>query len=238
MKLYELDWGLYPRRVGIYLSEKGIRDIDRIALDALEPAALAQLKAISPFGTVPVLETDDGMQIRSSIAILEYLEELYPGPDLIGRTANAHARTRDAISIADEAALQFGIWVHKGSPIFTGNEDQHPVAARYGAEAYLMQLARLDLLLGESGGPFLTGDDITIADCIAMATVQFTDGAYGVPLPAGLANLRAWYKVMKQRPSAVCPPYPEPFLSRSYGLPDHGAGWSLDDLGWNDVKPS
>ncbi|WP_447957864.1 glutathione S-transferase family protein [Vreelandella sp. EE7] len=99
---------------------------------------------------------------------------------------------------ADEAALQFGIWAHKGSPIFAGSEEQQATAARYAAKAYLKQLERLDLVLDETGGPFLTGVDISIADCIAMATVQFAADGYGVALPARLGHLSEWYALMPE----------------------------------------
>ena len=45
MKLYELAWGLYPRRVGIYLAEKGITSIERVSFDLMAgwpPPELAQ----------------------------------------------------------------------------------------------------------------------------------------------------------------------------------------------------
>ncbi len=235
MKLYELNWALYPRRIGIYLSEKEITDIDRVALDAMDAESIGKLKAVSSLGTVPMLQTEDGLKIRSSIAILEYLEDRYPQPNMIGRSSAEQARTREAMSIADEAALQFGIWAHKASPVFAGMEEQNPTTARFGAKAYLKQLERLDLILAENQGPFLTGSQITIADCIAMATVQFAADGYGVPLPGRLELLCAWYEFFKQRPSAYCPPYPEPFLTHAYGLPDHGLDWSLDDIGWNVV---
>lgn len=125
------------------------------------------------------------------------------------------------------------LWAHKGSPVFTGSEEQHATAARFSAGAHLKQLQRLDLVLCESRGPILTGSDISIADCIAMATIQFAANGYGVAIPAGLEKLNAWYELLKQRPSAVCPSYPRPFLERAFGLPAHGLGWSLDELGWN-----
>jgi glutathione S-transferase len=235
MKLYELNWALYPRRIGIYLSEKEITDIDRVALDAMDAESIGQLKAVSSLGTVPMLQVDDGLKIRSSIAILEYLEDRYPQPNMIGRSSAEQARTREAVSIADEAALHFGIWAHKGSPVFADMEEQNPITARFGAKAYLKQLERLELILAENQGPFLTGPEISIADCVAMATVQFAADGYGVPLPERLEHLRAWYGLFQQRPSAECPAYPEPFLARAYGLPDHGLDWSLDDIGWNVV---
>lgn len=175
-------------------------------------------------------------RIRSSIAILEYLEDRYPHPNMIGRSPAAQARTREAMSIADEAALQLGVWAHKGSPVFAGMEEQHPAPARFAAEAYLKQLERLDLILTEAQGPFLTGHEITIADCIAMATVQFAADVYGVPLPERLERLCAWYDLCLQRPSAICPPYPNGFLAVAHGLPDHGLDWSLDDIGWRAAR--
>lgn len=78
MKLYELEWGLYLRRIGIYLAEKGITHVERIAFDLMQGWPPPELARLSPAGTVPILDTGDGTVIRSSIAILEYLEERFP----------------------------------------------------------------------------------------------------------------------------------------------------------------
>lgn len=107
MKLYELEWGLYPRRDGIYLAEKGITGIERIAFNALDAWPPPELTRLGPIGTVPILYTEEGTLIRSSIAILEYLEERFPSPDMFGATAEKRARTRELVSVIDEAAMQF-----------------------------------------------------------------------------------------------------------------------------------
>lgn len=227
MKLYELDWALYPRRIGIYLAEKGMEGIERIAFDAMDEGSGKRLKALSALGTVPVLETEGGCRIRSSIAILEYLEERFPEPDMIGHTPEERALTRELMSVADKAALHLGIWCHKGSPVCAGAEEQSADAARFAAHSYRRQLDRLDLLLRETGGPFLGGDRISLADCVAMATLEFAEGAYGVPLPQELERLGAWYTRFKERPSACCPPYPAAFLERAYGLPQHSRCWPV-----------
>ena len=49
MELYELDWALYPRRIFIYLAEKGITGIERIALDALD-SGTSECSSLPPFG--------------------------------------------------------------------------------------------------------------------------------------------------------------------------------------------
>lgn len=225
MRLYELNWALYPRRIGIYLAEKGLTGIERVALDATDESLGTRLKELSPLGTVPILELEEGRQVRSSIAILEYLEERFPEPNMLGRTPEERGLTRELVSVADEAAQQLGLWCHKGSPVFEGAEEQCAVTARFAAQAYRRQLERLDLLLGEAGGPFLTGAQVSLADCVAAATVEFAEGAYGVPLPDQLSRLQDWYVSFKERPSAVCPPYPPSFLERAYGLPQHSPFW-------------
>ena len=208
MTLYELEWGLYPRRVGIYLAEKGIMDIDRVALDISAGWPPPELERLSPLATVPILLTEDGMPIRSSIAILEYLEERFPSPDLLGATPELRALTRELAAVIDEAASQFGIWCHKGSPAFAGREEQSREAATIAADAYYGRLSLLDTLASETPGVFLAGDEVTIADCIAMATLQFAEKLYGVSLPEGCPALRDWYHTFSRRPSAAAPSYP------------------------------
>lgn len=220
MTLYELEWGLYPRRVGIYLAEKGITDIDRIAFDLSAGWPPPELEQLSPLATVPILRTEDGTLIRSSIAILEYLEERFPSPGMLGATPALRARTRELVAVIDEAALHFGIWCHKGSPAFAEREEQSREAATIAADAYYGRLRLLDTLASETAGTFLAGDGVTIADCIAMATLQFAEKLYGVPLPEGCAVLRDWCDMFSKRPSSTAPSYPEPLLATARGLPN------------------
>lgn len=220
MTLYELAWGLYPRRVGIYLVEKGIGGVERVAFDLMAGWPPPELSQLSPLATVPILRTGDGTLIRSSIAILEYLEELFPSPNMLGETPQTRAQTREVVSVTDEAATQFGIWCHKGSPAFAGREPQNREAAIFAADAYHGRLRVLDTLAGEADGPFLTGARVTIADCIAMATLQFAEGLYGVTLPKAFRNLVEWYAMFGARPSAAPALYPAPLLSVAYGLPE------------------
>ena len=122
--------------------------------------------------------------------------------------------------VIDEAALQFGIWCHKGSPAFAGREEQSREAATIAADAYYGRLRLLDTLASETPGTFLAGEEVTIADCIAMATLQFAEKLYGVPLPEGCAVLHDWYEMFSKRPSAAAPSYPKPLLAVAQGLPN------------------
>lgn len=218
MKLYELDWGLFPRRVTIYLAEKGITGVERVAFDALDSWPPPELARLSPAGTVPILETEDGTLIRSSIAILEYLEERYPTPDMLGGTPEARARTREMVSVIDEAANQFVIWGFQGSPIYAGRKKQSREAATLAADNYHARLRLLNTMIAESEGPFVAGPQVTIADCMAAATLQFAESFYGVLVPKAHTALTDWYTCFSSRPSASPPAYPAPLLALAHGL--------------------
>src|SRR5262245_61501270 len=87
MKLYDGGRAPNPRRVRIYLAEKGITvPLESVDLAALEHKSSA-FAGINPVQRVPVLMLDDGTAIAESIAICRYFEELHPDPALFGRGA-------------------------------------------------------------------------------------------------------------------------------------------------------
>lgn len=221
MKLHEFTNGLYPRRVTIYLVEKPINGIERVAYDPTSGWPAKELEKLNKAGTVPVLEGDNGAVIRSSIAILEYLEEKYPTPTMIGSTPEARARVRELVSVADEMTTYLTVWNHEGSPLFARSARQNKTAGAVAARAYYKKLAHLEEHATESGGPFLAGENVTIADCVTMATVQFAEALYGVPMPPSVPVLASWYSRFIKRPSAVGCVYPQQVLDVARGLPEH-----------------
>lgn len=220
MKFYNFPWGLYPRRVAIYLAEKGTIEVERIDMEPhlIEGWPPTFLRALNPAGTLPVLDAGEGVVIRQSLAILEYLEERFPSPNLTGETAAARAATRELVAVFDEATTLFGIWSHKGSRLFATRETPSAEAAAAGAEKYKTKLRLAEAMI--SSGPFLTGDAVTIADCVAMALLQFVREFYGVPIPAGCPKLAAWYERFLLRPSVPHHAYPSDLLDLAYGLPE------------------
>src|SRR6266446_1896214 len=92
MKLYDGGRAPNPRRVRIFLAEKGIK----VPLEQVDLGALAQksaaFTAVNPLQRVPVLVLDDGTVIAESIAICRYFEEFYPEPPLFGRGPREVAR--------------------------------------------------------------------------------------------------------------------------------------------------
>ena len=93
MKFYDCATAPSPRRVRIFLAEKGIGvptvQVDLRNGEHLQPA----FRKINPDCTVPALELDNGTVINDAIAICHYFEELHPEPPLIGRTPEERAVT-------------------------------------------------------------------------------------------------------------------------------------------------
>lgn len=208
MKLYQFAWGPYPRRVLIYLQEKGIDDIELVDVDVVAgethtPAFLA----INPTGTVPVLELDDGRFIRQSISVLEYLETRYPSSErFVGTTPEDQARTRDQLSVVTEAYHYAGQCTFQASPLFAQRWEQSAEAARVCYDAYLGALRRAEALAGP--GPFFGGAAPSLADVVFFASEQYMRDFYRLRVPNTYERLEAIYQRFALRPSARPPVYP------------------------------
>ena len=87
MLLYDLKAGTNPRRVRIFLAEKGVTvpkvEVDMMTGENKKPDYLAK----NPLGRMPLLELDDGTLIAESMAICRYFESLHPEPPLFGTGA-------------------------------------------------------------------------------------------------------------------------------------------------------
>ncbi|MBP7338923.1 glutathione S-transferase N-terminal domain-containing protein [Niveispirillum sp.] len=208
MKLYQFSWGIYPRRILVYLQEKGVTDIEMMTLDVVagdqrQPDFLKK----NPAGTVPVLETDDGHFIGQSCSILLYLEECLPGPDMSGATAADRARTRDQLLLVNDAYNFAGICTFHASPLFVQRREQSSEVARAMRFEYARVLGSLEAMAGD--GDYLGGDRPSIADVAFFASEQFMRTLYKLRLPEQCARLEAIYSRFQQRPSATPAAFPE-----------------------------
>ena len=208
MKLYQFAWGPYPRRVHIYLAEKGIADLELVDVDVIageqrKPEFLAK----NPAGTVPALETDSGACIGQSVAVLEYLEARYDGPNLLGSTDEQVARTRALASLVHEAYVFAGECTYHASPAFAQLVRQSPVVAGEMHAKAGRLLGVVDAMVGEQ--PYLGGGQPSIADIVFFATEQYMRSLYRMPLPADLVNLEAVYRRFAKRSSAAPVQYPK-----------------------------
>ena len=211
MKLYQSDWSPYPRRVLIYLAEKGIDDIDRVFVDLMERENhQPKILTLNPSGKIPILVVTPEVVIRQSTSILEYLEEKYPQPDMIGSTPEARAMTRDLMYMVNDYFLLLSYYFSQRSPLFATTFEQKPDAATAFYAAYQRSIREIEQTIGDD--EFLCGKRPTIADCMMFASAQYADRVYGEPLPEDCPKLQAFYVNFEQRPSVAVPEYPELLL--------------------------
>jgi glutathione S-transferase len=207
MKLYTTGFAPNPRRVEIYLREKGI-EVERVRLDLTKgehrtPEALER----NPLGLLPVLELDDGRHLTESVAICEYLEEMHPEPPLIGADPWQRAQTREALRVAEIGMLLGAARaVQNTLPFFATRIEQTPEKAEEGRRQFGRYARRLDQLLGER--TWLAGDLFTIADITAICAIDFGRAA-GCEPKAELENLAAWLERIRARPSLQRKPKPK-----------------------------
>ena len=201
MKLYDFVGAPNPKKVRVYLAEKGIQvpleSVNIIAGENRSPEFLAK----NPAGGLPVLELDDGSHLTESLAIIELFEEQNPNPPMIGTTPVERARTRAIERICELGVLgRVAAIFQNTSPLFAGRIKQVPEAAEAARGILDGNLAILDAKIGKS--PFVAGDRPSIADCTLFAALNFADFAQ-VPIDAKYTNVHRWYEDFKKRPSAA-----------------------------------
>ena len=199
MKLYDFPFAPNPRKLRVYLAEKGI-EIPRVMVNIVKGEQhTPEFLEKNPTGGLPVLELDDGTCLRESLAIIEYLEELHPEPPMIGRTPLERARVRALERTVDLGVLMNVARVlHNTHAVLPGRVPNPELAAI--ARRDLEKPAHfLDAQLAD-GRAFVAGDRVTIADCTLFAAMEFArTGNLGIEWPTQIAR---WYEHFRKRPSA------------------------------------
>jgi glutathione S-transferase len=200
MILHDLSAGMHPRRVRIFMAEKGLA-IDRREVDAAGGAnAMPDFLRLNPLGKLPVLELDDGSAIAESLAICRYLEAMQPLPSLMGRTSQASAHIemwtlRMDHELSQPIALAF---VHS-SDFYRGRVEQVPEVASWARGRALQTMTWLD---GElAGRNHIAGEDYTLADIVAQCACVLGK-AVGLRIPPEMTHLSRWFAQVSARPTA------------------------------------
>jgi glutathione S-transferase len=201
MLLYQFRQGTNPRRVIIYLAEKGI-DIPRYELDyANQEHRSREYLAINPAGRAPTLVIEKGGAITESGAIIEYLEELYPERPLIGTDLATRARVRALERLGNDLIVRCQMWLWNLTGAFPAKEAAPSKDAAERAYRYALEI--LDILEATIGGnTFLAGDTPTVADFTTFAIFQTARERFGLPFAGEYSKLDAWYHNFRARPSA------------------------------------
>jgi glutathione S-transferase len=200
MILHDLAAGMHPRRVRIFLAEKGI-SIERREVDAAGGANATQdFLRLNPLGKLPVLELDDGTSIAESLAICRYLEALNPDPPLMGRTPREVAdieiwALRSDHELSQMIALSF---VHS-SDFYRGRIEQIPEVASWARGRALETMNWLNHEL--SARRHIAGEDYTIADIVAQCAFVLGK-AVGLRIPPDMTHLSRWFAEVTARSTA------------------------------------
>lgn len=201
MKLYDGGKAPNPRRVRIFLAEKGLDvPVQPVDMGAMEHRG-EEIGCRNPFRELPVLELDDGSVLCESVAICRYFEELHPQPPLFGEGAFGKAEVEMWQRRVEHRLFMpvAAVFRHLHPAMKEWEVPQVPEwgnANRPKAEAFLQFL---DQVLESRS--FIAGEHYSIADITAFVSIQFMKPAR-IEMPEGLDHLARWYEQQAARPSA------------------------------------
>lgn len=208
MKLYDFPGAPSPRKVAMFIAEKGI-EVPRETVNLRERAQLEpQYLSRNPTGTVPLLELDDGTRLTESLAICHYLEQVHPEPNLMGRDARESALVLMWTDIQTfEGYLAMQEVLRNRSSAFAGRSlplpesyAQIPELVERGKRRAEAHFDRMDRRLAESA--FVASDRFTYADIVGYVYAAFAERALKQDPGESRPALRRWRERIAERPSA------------------------------------
>ena len=197
MKLYDCQMAPNPRRVRVFLAEKGV-DIPKTEVSIIKGENLKpEYLAVNPRGLLPTLELDDGNRI----------EETQPEPNLMGRDALEKAQIEswqrhmefDGLNPTGEMFRNsFEGFKNRGLPGLENVQAIPELAARgkAGVERFY---ERLEHRLSQRS--YVAGERYTVADITALCVVDFA-GFAKMGIPEANTNTKRWHADVSSRPSA------------------------------------
>jgi len=207
MKFYDCTTAPSPRRVRIFLAEKGIT-VPTVQVDLRNNEQLTpEFRAINPDATVPSLELDDGTRINDAVGICVYFEALHPRPALMGETTEEKA----LVASWQRQVERNGFYAvmeafRNATPGLKGRAlpgphdyEQIPALAERGRLRVQHFYEQMDAQLAQS--EFIAGPRYSIADITALITIDFAARAK-MPIPADCAHVQRWHTQVSARPSA------------------------------------
>lgn len=207
MKLYDFPKAPNPRRLRIYLAEKGIEIPTELVDLATGEQRCKEFMGKNPLGTVPMLELDDGQCIVDSLVICRYLEEFNPEPPMLGKTPLERAQVNGWLRRIEHEGL-FSVadcfrnkMPHFADRAFPGANKVPQIEALI-ARGHQRTLDFFEMLNSHlQDREFVATDDYTLADISARVVVDFARWIEAVPDENHTA-LKAWHQRQASRPSA------------------------------------
>jgi glutathione S-transferase len=208
MKLYDWRVAPNPRRVRMFIAEKGI-DIETIEAGAdKQPNLSADYLSGSEHRLVPALELDDGSIIGEAPVICRYLEELHPEPALLGEDA----KSRAVIAMWDRKCELEGF--QACAEILRNKVSAFEGRALPGYDVPIEQISgliergrvrvqafydKLEKRLADH--EYLAGDRFSFADITGFCAIEMAR-AGKLDIPEQCPSVKRWYESIASRPSA------------------------------------
>ena len=250
LKLYNFPQSTCSQKVRLTLWEKNIDFVDR-PVDSTKREHLSDwyLK-MNPNGVVPTLVHDDSVIIDSSV-IIEYLDEVFPDHSLTPGDPVERAHMRKWLRYFEEVPTpavrvpSFNQYLSKRFDKLTQEQfetftDNHPIRKQFykkmrkengfderetdsAVDRLHQTVDRMEKGLADSGGPWLMGKRLTLADyCIAPTIDRMNDlGLNDVWKDRPLVS--AWYERIKEQPAYKKTYYRGTRLSEIYDGASYGA---------------
>ena len=203
MRLFTSPRAPNPRRVLMFLHEKGIAGVEQVTVDlnAGEHQSAAY-RAKVPVARVPALELPDGRVLSETRAICSYLEGLHPEPNLMGEGFDERA----FIEMHDRRVEWY--WLlpiancvrHTHPGLAALEQPQFPEFGRSQGQKVRESARWLDEALARQ--PWVAGERFTIADITAFCALEFARLMKFSAGAEGFAALQAWRDRVAERPSA------------------------------------
>jgi glutathione S-transferase len=209
VKLYDFAAAPSPRRVRVFLAEKGIT-IPTVQIDLREGEQFSPaFRAINPDCTVPALTLDEGTVISDAIGICLYFEAMQPDPPLFGTTP----QEKGIIASWQRQCERDGFYAvmeafRNSTPGMKGRAlpgpdsyEQNPMLAERGRARVAQFYETLNSRLCAS--EFVAGPRYSVADITAMITIEFAGWLRPkLPVPESCAGLKRWFDQVSARASA------------------------------------
>jgi len=261
LKLFNFPQSTCSQKVRLTLWEKGLDFIDR-AVDSTKREHLSDwYLELNPNGVVPTLIHDGAVIIDSSV-IMEYLDEVFPEYPLTPGDSVKRAHMRKWLRYFEEVPIpsirvpSFNQYLSKRFDKLTQEQfdtfvDNHPIRKQFykrmrkehgfddrdtdaAVDRLSQTINRMETGLKKSGGPWLMGESLTLADyCIAPTIDRMNDLGLD-DLWSGHRRFSAWWEEVKSRPAYEKTFYRGTRLSEiydgvNYGTADNPAPIAQDD---------
>lgn len=187
--VYGADYSVYVRIVRLALEEKGI-DYELVPVDVFAAEGIpAWYFEHHPFGRIPAF-SHDGFRLFETSAIARYVDEAFDGPALQPEEPRSRATMNQIIGMLDAYGYRSMVWDVAVERLEKEAPDETLIADGLRQAATVLRV----LTSLKAPGPWLLGDQLTLADLHAAPIVAyFLKVAEGQNLLADFADIQAWW---------------------------------------------